>query len=771
MSLKKIISIGVIATLILASCAKSNDQISIIPQPVKVEAQKGKFAFTPTTQIVFADSQLEFIAGYAASLWEPYLGYEVEAKKSDNFTGQNTIVLKIGEIETDNDEGYALKVTKDNIEITANTPAGVHYGVQTLYQLISSANNATVTCVDITDFPRFVHRGMHLDVSRHYMPIEFIYKMIDYMALHKLNRFHWHLTDDQGWRLEIKKYPKLTRVGAWRVDMEDSNWNDRPLVNDPENATYGGFYTQEQVREVVKYAAQRNITIMPEIEMPAHAMAALAGYPELSCTGENLGTPPGGVWPITHIFCAGNDKVFDFIEDVLTEVMDLFPSQYIHIGGDEADKTNWEKCPKCQKRIKKEGLKDEAELQSYFIHRIETFLNKHNRILVGWDEILEGGLAPNATVMSWRGDEGGIEAAKQGNTAIMSPGTHCYFDHYQGDPALEPLTIGGFTPLKKVYAYEPIPEGLTPEQERLILGAQANHWTEYMTSPQHVEYMAFPRLAALSEVLWSPKELRNWPDFCERMTNQYARYQKLGVNYSHSAFQVSVTSNIDSINRNLILELSTEAHNSEIRYTLNGEEPNAHSKIYKKPITLKNTTTLKAVTFKNGEAMGKARANHYNIHKAFAADIDLLNPSHSRYDGKSNLTLVNGIEGSISHTDGNWKGFLGKDMVATIDLRKAKSIERISVDAMQNTVSWIFFPQEAIFEVSTDGNEYTVIGQELAPELPIKGGKIIHKFSCEKQVDNIQFARITLKNLGTCPVGHSGEGNPAFLFSSEIAVE
>lgn len=771
MSLKRIIAIGFTATLILSGCAKNNQQISIIPQPVKVEVQKGKFTFTPTTQLVFADTQLEFIAGYAASLWEPYLGYVVETRQTDDFTTQNTVVLKIGEIETTNEEGYRLIITKDNIEISANTPAGVHYGIQTLYQLISSGKNGKVACVSITDYPRFAHRGMHLDVSRHFMPIDFIYRTLDYMAMHKLNRFHWHLTDDQGWRLEIKKHPKLTEIGAWRVDMEDRHWNDRPLVNDPENATYGGFYTQEQVREVVEYAAQRNIIVMPEIEMPAHAMAALAAYPELSCTGENLGTPPGGVWPITHIFCAGNDRVFDFIEDVLIEVMDLFPSKYIHIGGDEADKTNWEKCPKCQKRIKKEGLKDEAELQSYFIHRIETFLNEHDRNLVGWDEILDGGLAPNATVMSWRGEEGGIAAVEQGNKAIMSPGSHCYFDHYQGDSALEPLAIGGFTPLKKVYEYEPIPEGLTAEQSELILGAQANHWTEYMPTTQQVEYMAFPRLAALSEVVWSTKEQRDWSSFCERMTDQYARYQKLGINYSHSAFQVTVTTSIDSINRNLILELSTEAHNSEIRYTLNGEEPDKNSNVYKKPITIKETATLKTVTFKNGEAMGKARTNHYNLHKAFAANVTLQHPSHSRYDGKSNLTLVNGIEGSISHTDGNWKGFLGSDMVATIDLGKPTSIERISVDAMQNTVSWIFFPQEVIFEVSTNGSEYTIIGQEQAPEPPTAGGKILYKFSCEKQIDYIQFVSVTLKNLGTCPVGHLGEGKPAFLFTSEITVE
>ncbi|MEK9137784.1 MAG: family 20 glycosylhydrolase, partial [Bacteroidota bacterium] len=336
----------------------------------------------------------------------------------------------------------------------------------------------TIPCVAIRDWPRFEWRGMHLDVSRHFLPKKFIKTYIDMLAMHKMNVFHWHLTDDQGWRLEIKKYPKLIEVTAWRVDREDQHWNHRDPPREGEKATYGGYYTQDEIREIVKYADERNITVVPEIEMPAHTTALLAAYPQYSCTGGPFDVPPGGVWPITDIFCAGNDSTFYFLQDVLTEVMDLFPGKYIHIGGDEADKKEWKACAKCQARIKQEELKDEAELQSYFVKRIEKFIVSKGRRLIGWDEILEGGLAPEATVMSWRGTEGGIAATRQGHDAVMTPGSHCYFDHYQGKQEFEPLAIGGYTPLSKVYSYEPIPDSLTPEEAKHILGAQGNVWTE-----------------------------------------------------------------------------------------------------------------------------------------------------------------------------------------------------------------------------------------------------------------------------------------------------
>jgi len=579
------------------------------------------------------------------------------------------------------------------------------------------------------------------------------------------------LVDDQGWRLEIKKYPKLTEIGAWRANLSERHWNDRPLeAANGKPATYGGYYTQDEVKAVVAYAAERNITVMPEIEMPAHVMSALAAYPELSCTGENLGVPPGGVWPITHIYCAGNDETFKFIEDVLIEVMELFPSEFIHIGGDEAFKSEWEKCPKCQKRIKDEGLKDEIELQSYFIKRIEKFLNEHDRTLVGWDEILEGGLAPNAVVMSWRGEEGGIEAARMGNRAIMTPVSHCYFDYYQGDPALEPLAFGGLTTLKKVYGYEPIPVELSPDEGKLILGAQANLWSEYLPTPQQVEYMAFPRLTALAEVLWSPKDKRNWNGFMERMVHQHQRYQNSEINYSLSAYQVNITQNLDTTKNAIEVTLSSDVIYPTIRYTLDGSDPNSTSKIYKNPILINSSTTLKSGVFDDDHILGKIRTNHYNIHKAFTKNVELKYPNSTRFEGGGKYSLVNGIMGSNSFSDGNWKGFLGKDMVATIDLGESKKIERIAVDALQDVASWIFFPTMAIFEISLDGEHYEPIHEVDNRDIQNQGGKLTTVFETWISAKT-RYVRVTLKNIGECPKGHSGEGKPAFMFVSEIVVE
>jgi hexosaminidase len=594
--------------------------------------------------------------------------------------------------------------------------------------------------------------------------------MMDYMAMHKLNIFHWHLVDDQGWRLEIKKYPKLTEVGAWRVDMSHLHWNERPLINDPDNATYGGFYTQEEVKALVAYAADRNISVMPEIEMPAHVMSALAAYPEFSCTGEKLGVPPGGVWPITHIYCAGKDETFTFLENVLLEVIEMFPSEYIHIGGDEADKTNWRSCPKCQARISNEGLAGEEALQSYFIQKIERFLNSHGRKLIGWDEIIEGGLAPNASVMSWRGEQGGIEAAKMGHHVVMTPGSHCYFDHYQGDPAIEPLAFGGNTSLKKVYHYEPIPAELSVEEGRLVLGAQANVWTEYMPTPAQVEYMVFPRLAALAEVLWSPKESRNWADFSRRMEQQYRRYERLGINYSRSAFQVSVKPEVNPTKRSLVLSLTSEAYDPEIRYTLDGSIPGPNSLIYNRPVEINESAILKAAVFINGKSADQILERSFELHKAFAAEVELQYPSSPKYNGTGTYSLVDGINGSGHFNDGFWKGFLGDDMVATMRFPEPTAISSVEVDALQNYASWIFLPEKVVFKISEDGSNFSKL-DEITNEIPKdEKGKLIQLFKTTQSAENITAIRITMKNPGTCPPGHSGEGEKSWMFVSEIIV-
>ena len=432
-------------------------------------------------------------------------------------------------------ESYRLRVDSAEIVLSAGTSTGIFYGVQTLRQLLPVAFEAgtgseggwSIPAVRIEDSPRFPYRGMHLDVGRHVFPVEFIKKYLDLLALYKLNTFHWHLTEDQGWRIEIKKYPRLTEVGAYRKEtILEKNFD--PYVGD--GIRYGGFYSQDEVRDVVAHAAERHITVIPEIEMPGHSLAALAAYPELACTEGPFEV--GTRWGVYEDVYCPSETTFGFLEDVLTEVFELFPSRYIHIGGDEAPKVRWKESPIAQAVMQREGLASEEELQSYFIGRIERFLLDHGRRLIGWDEILEGGLAPQATVMSWRGTEGGIEAARLGHDVIMTPYSHVYFDYYQNeDRSQEPLAIGGYTPLAKVYEFEPVPEGFTPEQTRRVLGAQGNVWTEYMKTSEHVEYMVFPRLLALAEVVWSPRAARDWSDFVGRLPAQLQRLDALGVNY------------------------------------------------------------------------------------------------------------------------------------------------------------------------------------------------------------------------------------------------
>ncbi len=516
-----------------------NQTLNLVPLPEKVEQYAGNFTLGPETKVLYAagNEELQSIALYLSELIGPATGYDMEVSDTDKGKRSHySITLLLDPEAIENDEGYSLSVEPKSILITGKTPAGVFYGVQTLRQLLpvqiemESAVEGVewvLPCVVILDKPRFPYRGLHLDVGRHFFPASFIKRYIDLMALHKMNYFHWHLTEDQGWRIEIKEYPKLTEVGAYRDETLVGHARQRPQEYDGER--YGGFYTQEEIKEIVEYAAKRFITVIPEIEMPGHSQAALAAYPELGCTGGPYEVAKR--WGVFgEVFCAGNETTFEFLEDVLLEVIELFPGEYIHVGGDECPKIRWEKCEKCQARIKEEGLADEHELQSYFIRRIEEFLLAHDRKLIGWDEILEGGLAPEATVMSWRGTEGGIAAAKEHHDVIMTPTSHCYLDYYQGDRETEPLAIGGFLPLNTVYSYEPVPEVLTEEEAKFILGTQGNVWTEYMKTPENVEYMVYPRACALAETGWTPKELKDYDDFIQRMLGHQKRLEALNVN-------------------------------------------------------------------------------------------------------------------------------------------------------------------------------------------------------------------------------------------------
>ena len=758
---------------LLVSFTSFAEEVNIIPKPVKTVVTTGSFQFTGNTKLILtiSNKQEKDFSEIACEMLSKATGLNIEQVNTSDHLQGNILAQINSPFDTEiGNEGYKLTVKNERIFLNANTTAGLFYGIQSLWQLLGPNSNNTVQCLEITDYPRFGWRGLHLDVSRHFMPASFIYKFIDYMAMHKLNVFHWHLVDDQGWRIEIKKYPKLTEVGAWRADREHLEWDARKGPVKPNEKKIGGFYTQDEIKAIVAYAQKKHITIVPEIEMPAHVMSALAAYPEFSCSGEYQAVPSGGVWPITHIFCAGKDETFNFLEDVLSEVMELFPSSFIHIGGDEATKTEWETCPLCQKRMKDEGLKDEHELQSYFITRIEKFLNANGRRMIGWDEILEGGLAPEATVMSWRGEQGGIKAAQMGHDVVMTPGSHCYFDHYQGNPELEPKAWGGFTTLKKVYQYEPVPEELNKVEAKHVLGAQANVWTEYMPDGKQVEYMIMPRISALAEVVWSPAEMKDWGDFSQRMTTQYQRYKKMGVNYAKSAFQVSAHPVLDPTNKTVNVSLTSEAWQPDIRYTTDGSEPNKNSKKYSGPFKITKTTPVKAVVLQDGKNMSKALTTNFFIHKAIACPVDMKFENSPNYNSSGKFALVDGIKGSKNHGDGKWKGFNGDDMIATIDLGETRAISTIKVGFLQKAGSWIFFPTGVTVEVSTDGKNYKKMGSA-KNKIPVTNPERLTQELVVKKNTSARYVRVSAKNLGECPKGHAGEGHPAWMFVDEIVVE
>lgn len=563
----------------------SNENLGIIPAPKSVKKTVGEFTLNKETAIMYENAEdLK-----TAQLFHDFLkeNYAIDLVIAKNFIQAPKSAVRFdGSNYSGKSEGYNLSIDKTQILLAGKGP-GLFYGMQTLMQLLplAKASLYKIPCAEIQDEPRYGYRGLHLDVGRHMFPVSFIKKYIDLIAQYKLNTFHWHLTEDQGWRIEIKRYPKLTQVGGYRDQTVLGHFHDRmPQYFD--KTPYGGFYTQEEVKEIVAYATSKYITVIPEIEMPGHSLAALASYPELAC-GDNPGPfKVAQKWGIFEdIYCAGKENTFTFLQNVLSEVIELFPSTYIHIGGDEAPKTKWSKCKYCQKRIRDNKLKDEHELQSYFITRIEKFLNSKGRQIIGWDEILDGGLAPNATVMSWRGVQGGISAARQKHKAIMTPDTYLYLDHYQGNPVQEPLAIHGFTSLAKTYSYNPTPDNLPAEMHQYIAGVQANVWTEYIKTTDKIEYMLLPRLLALSEVAWTPIQRKNFKDFSEnRVPDHLARLEQDGKNYRvPTAIGIADTTIITS---EYTLNLTAPVKGAKIYYTLDEYTPNQTSLLYDKPVTI-----------------------------------------------------------------------------------------------------------------------------------------------------------------------------------------
>ena len=625
---------------------------SVIPVPLKMEQGTGSFLLSEKTKL-YTNLQ-----GGEAELWENYLkALPVQLKEARMKDRKQMLFLLITPKtpQLPSPESYTLSVTPQRIEIRATSGAGLFYGMQTLLQLMQPAGTGSysVASVEIEDTPRFAYRGLMLDVSRHFSTKEFIKKQIDALAYYKINRLHLHLTDAAGWRLEIKKYPLLTDFAAWRTDPTWKKWwnGGRKYLRYDEPGASGGYYTQDDIREILEYARQHYITVIPEIEMPSHSEEVLAAYPQLSCSGEPYKNSD---------FCVGNEETFTFLENVLTEVMELFPSEYIHVGGDEAGKSAWKTCPKCQKRMKDEHLANVDELQSYLIHRIEKFLNNHGRRLLGWDEILQGGIAPNATVMSWRGEEGGIAAVTSGHHAIMTPGAYCYLDSYQDAPYSQPEAIGGYLPLKKVYAYDPVPASLTAEQAKLVYGVQGNLWVEYIPTPEHVEYMIYPRMLALAEIAWSTPERKSWPDFHTRALSAVADLQKKG----YHPFDLS----------------------KEIGSRPESLQPVSHLALGKKVI--------------------------YN------------SPYSPHYPAQGNTALTDGIRGDWTYGDGSWQGFISDNRLdVMIDMEKETPIHSVTAAFMQVVGAEVFLPETVIISISDDGINFTELQKqhfEVSKETPIR---------------------------------------------------
>lgn len=753
------------------SCIAQN---VIIPVPLKMSYSKDFFELNNNTVLVYSNERdlttVQFFKDYVEKYYS--LSLQISKKAVSNSIQFTTpIFIK----KPTSEEKYLLNVSKNKIIIQGDGSQGTFYGMQSLIQLLPTQVNEAdskflIPCTQIEDQPRFAYRGMHLDVGRHFFDIVFIKKFIDFIALHKMNTFHWHLTEDQGWRIEIKKYPLLTQVGGFRngtiIGRYPGTGND--------GIYYGGYYTQDQIKEVVQYATERFITVIPEIELPGHSMAALTAYPELGCTGGPYQVQE--TWGVFNdVYCAGKENTFKFLENVLDEVIALFPSKYIHIGGDECPKASWKKCEDCQHRIKENKLKDEHELQSYFIQRIEKYLNKKGRNIIGWDEILEGGLAPNATVMSWRGEKGGIDAAKQKHPVIMTPGSNCYFDHSQSKNE-DSITIGGFTSLEKVYSYEPIPKELSVEEGKYVLGAQGNVWTEYMKNESKVEYQIFPRMSALAEVLWSSKENKNWDNFQNRMLQQFNRYELWNAHYSLAQFDPTEEIIANEKDGGLIWKINSSKYFDEpIIKSLN---KNSTSKFFpgdfdlQKKVYIYQTDSFQ-VDLVRKENVVKSFKKTFEINKITGKKIQCnLQPSSS-YPGFGGINgLVNGIRSSKGFSSPEWLGWNGKTIELTIDLNSLQNISEIILSSLQQKNSWIYLPEKVKILTSINNQDFELFKLIEASELinnidHSTGSKLLN---LNTSIQQVRYLKIIVSAVQKIKESEPGSGNPAWVFLDEIII-
>ena len=662
-----------VGSVLFTSCNQTVEtQIQLIPEPFEMTQSDGMFKV----------SQAMLVGAGSAS---------------------NKVNFRVDPNATDiPDEGYQLEIDKAGVRLTAKTETGLFYGKQTLLQLLTPNG---LPYVKINDQPRFPYRGLHLDVSRHFFDKEEVKKLMNVMSYYKLNTLHLHLTDAGGWRLQIDKYPKLTQEGAFRTQSDWREWwdngKDRQYLKEGTEGAYGGYYTKDDIRDMLAYAAEKHITIIPEIEFPAHSDEVFVAYPELCCAGKSH---------TSGDFCIGNPKTFEFMENVLTEVIELFPSEYIHIGGDEAGKNTWKTCPKCQALMKKEKLANVDELQSYMIRKAEKFLNSKGRRLIGWDEILEGGLAPEATVMSWRGEAAGFKSARMGHDVIMTPGSYMYFDFYQADPRHQPVAIGGYTPIRKVYNYNPIPQdSLTAEEAKHFLGVQANTWTEYIPTPEHLEYMMFPRALAVAEIGWTPQEKRDWQDFKPRVNAHIPVLQQMGLNPFPLSNELEFDMVVDTIQKEIRVTMDAEKYPAEIHYTTNGSTPTASSPIYQEPIVVKDSAKIVAGIFVNGQLQDRVSEQRVDYHKGIGKSIRFNSRLYPGYMAGGINAIINGYRGGLTYLDQRWQGYTD-NLDCVIDLGEVMDLHQVSSKWMQLTGPGVYQPEKVEVLTSEDGKNFTSQG-------------------------------------------------------------
>ncbi|WP_291907209.1 family 20 glycosylhydrolase [Chitinophaga sp. CB10] len=738
-----------IAASYAATLAQATSNLHLIPRPQEITAGAGHFQWTSHTPILTSRS-FKNIAELIATQGQPV---KVLGEKNNPAVAGAVRILPADARLVPDYNGYLLKVNPSGVAIYAHNAAGAISAAQTLLQLrLIQPDTNFIPAVTITDKPRFGHRGVMLDVSRTFYPVAYIKRFLDLMWLYKMNTFHWHLTDGAGWRLEIKQFPELTKTAAWRYGNTWKDWaaTGHRYAREGDPNAYGGYYSQDQAREIVAYAAKRGIAVIPEIEMPGHSEEVLAVYPQLSCSGIPYKNSE---------YCLGNDQTFDFLEKVLTEVMAIFPSPYIHIGGDEANKSAWKTCPKCQQRIKSENLRDVDELQSYAIRRMERFLKAHHRHLLGWDEILEGGLAPDATVMSWRGETGGIAAAKAGHDVIMTPGAYCYFDHYQADPATQPEAQGGYVPLEKVYSYNPVPATLSASEAKHILGVQANIWTELIPHAAHLEYMTYPRLIALSEVAWSDTARKNFEDFKARLQSHYLLLQRLNVNYFRPSYTVTIVPQINYQSKQTTVTFTSEQYRPAIRYTMDGSTPTAASTLYTGPFTFSGPALISAAVFRDSLAQGTPSRLEADFHKAVGKSVHYHLPYSKNYPAQKESTLTNGYRGGVSYGDGQWQGFESHDMDVTVDMGSSQPLNDVSLNFMQLTGVGIYLPATVTIAVSQDGTDFRTLEQQqndIPDNIP---ALTFRKFTFQLKGQQARYIRIQAQNA-----------QKGFLFADEIIV-